>query len=207
VGKTTMFTARCLRSSLVASKPSFFAARMSTTPHDFIREHVPSPLSGSLSAEADTPPPTVTDNAFPPSPPTPNPLRSNAGAIAQTEKPVYHLHWKSTKHNTVATLTNNQGNIIAWESGGRCGFKHARRGEYEAGYQCAVRIFKRIEEQLADRSFHLELLYKGFGQGRQALDSVLLTSEGETVRPIITRLTDRTPLKIGGTRARKARRL
>ncbi|KAF7981603.1 hypothetical protein HWV62_32664 [Athelia sp. TMB] len=206
----TMLAARCLRSSFMASKPCLFAAPMSTipTPHDFIREHIPSPFATvGATAGADTPPPTVADNAFPPSPPTPNPLRSKAGAIAQTEKPVYHLHWKSTKHNTVATLTNDQGNIIAWESGGRCGFKHARRGEYEAGYQCAVRIFKRIEEQMVDRTFHLELLYKGFGQGRQALDSVLLTSEGETVRPIITRLTDRTPLKIGGTRARKARRL
>ncbi|KZP24605.1 translational machinery component [Athelia psychrophila] len=205
-----MLAARCLRTSLqVASKPRLFAAPLSTaTPHDFIREHTPSPFSaGGISAGADALPPTVTDNAFPLSPPTANPFRSKAATIAQTEKPVYHLHWKSTKHNTVATLTNDVGNILAWESGGRCGFKHARRGEYEAGYQCAVRIFKRIEEKLVDRSFHLELLYKGFGQGRQALDSVLLTSEGETVRPIITRLTDRTPLKIGGTRARKARRL
>jgi small subunit ribosomal protein S11 len=70
-------------------------------------------------------------------------------------------------------------------------------------------MFKKIEETLAlaEKPFTLQILYKGFGQGRQALDSVLMTSEGENIRPLVCRLTDRTPLKIGGTRARKARRL
>ena len=119
----------------------------------------------------------------------------------------YHLHWKSTRHNTVATLTDGEGHIVSWASGGRCGFKHSRRGEYEAGYQCAVRIFQKIEDLLAQKRFRLELIYKGFGPGRQALDSALLTTEGENIRPLLSRLTDQTPLKIGGTRAKKARRL
>jgi len=93
------------------------------------------------------------------------------------------------------------------DSGGCCGFKHSRRGEYEAGYQCAVRIFKKIDERLSVEPFLLELIYKGFGLGRQALDSALLTTEGQNIRPLLVRLTDRTPLKIGGTRAKKARRL
>lgn len=199
-----MLAARCLRSSLlVVSKPRLFTASMSTSPLDLIQEFSRPPIT----AEGDPYPPKASENSYPRSPPTTNPLRSNAGAIAQTEKPVFHLHWKSTKHNTVVTFTNAAGNTVAWVSGGSCGFKHARRGEYEAGYQCAVRIFKRIEEQLVEGPFRLELVYKGFGQGRQALDSVLLTSEGEKIRPLISQLTDRTPLKIGGTRARKARRL
>jgi len=123
------------------------------------------------------------------------------------KKPIYHLHWKSTRHNTVATFTNGEGNVVGWISGGCCGFKHSRRGEYEAGYQCAVRIFKKIEERLLVEPFKLELIYKGFGLGRQALDSALLTTEGEKIRPLLLRMTDRTPLKIGGTRAKKARRL
>src|SRR5882762_1855564 len=105
------------------------------------------------------------------------------------------------------TFTNAEGKLRSWASGGLCGFKHSRRGEYEAGYQCAVRIFKNIEALMETESFKLELIYKGFGQGRQALDSALLTTEGDKIRPLICRLTDRTPLKFGGTRARKARRL
>lgn len=107
----------------------------------------------------------------------------------------------------MATFTNGEGNVIAWISGGCCGFKHSRRGEYEAGYQCAIRMFKKIEERLSVERFNLELLYKGFGLGRQALNSALLTTEGENIRPILSRMTDRTPLKVGGPRAKKARRL
>jgi small subunit ribosomal protein S11 len=133
--------------------------------------------------------------------------RRKFGQFINEKKSIYHLHWTSTKHNTVATFTSGEGNVVAWVTGGSCGFKHSRRGEYEAGYQCAVRIFKKIEERLLVEPFKLELIFKGFGQGRQALDSALLTTEGENIRPLVVRLTDRTPLKIGGTRARKARRL
>jgi len=81
------------------------------------------------------------------------------------------------------------------------------RSGYEAGYKCAVRMFKRIEKEAATVPMQLELFFKGFGQGRDALEKALLTSEGESVRPLLVQVTDRTPLKIGGTRAKKARRL
>ena len=55
--------------------------------------------------------------------------------------------------------------------------------------------------------FSLEIIFKGFGQGREAMQKALLASEGEKVRPFVARLTDHTPVKIGGTRAKKARRL
>jgi len=35
----------------------------------------------------------------------------------------------------------------------------------------------------------------------------LLAAEGQEVRPFVSRLTDKTPVKIGGTRAKKTRRL
>jgi small subunit ribosomal protein S11 len=153
-------------------------------------------------------PPTAPADSYPRAPDS-NPLRPRTqfGPGNQEQKNIYHLHWKSTRHNTIATFTNAEGKLRSWASGGLCGFKHSRRGEYEAGYQCAVRIFKNIEALMETESFKLELIYKGFGQGRQALDSALLTTEGDKIRPLICRLTDRTPLKFGGTRARKARRL
>jgi small subunit ribosomal protein S11 len=52
-----------------------------------------------------------------------------------------------------------------------------------------------------------EVLFKGFGRGREAVYKALMTSEGDDVRPFITRVTDNTPIKIGGTRAKKTRRL
>jgi len=51
------------------------------------------------------------------------------------------------------------------------------------------------------------VLFSGFGQGRDAVFKALMTSEGDDVRPYVLRVTDNTPIKIGGTRAKKTRRL
>ncbi len=112
-------------------------------------------------------------------------------------------------------MSDSQGHPIksgSW-TGGSCGFKGVNRSGYEAGYQCAVRAFARIK-QLARESAEMggggarfEVLFKGFGQGREAVYKALMTSEGDDVRPFVTRVTDNTPIKIGGTRAKKTRRL
>jgi len=52
-----------------------------------------------------------------------------------------------------------------------------------------------------------EFMFRGFGQGRDAVFKALMTSEGDDVRPFVNRVTDNTPIKIGGTRAKKTRRL
>ncbi|KNZ79920.1 37S ribosomal protein S18, mitochondrial [Termitomyces sp. J132] len=96
---------------------------------------------------------------------------------------------------------------VAAFSGGSCGFKKVNRSSYEAGYQCAVRIFKRIAELKEHTHFEIDLYFKGFGQGRDAMHKALLTSEGDNVRKLVRSVTDRTPIKIGGTRSKKARRL
>lgn len=121
---------------------------------------------------------------------------------------VYHLHVHSTRNNTITTFTNHEGNPIAWWSGGSCGFKKGNRSSYEAGYQCTVRAFEKILDHRNEMGpFSLEIIFKGFGQGREATQKALLASEGEQVRPFVVRLTDHTPVKIGGTRGKKARRL
>lgn len=97
---------------------------------------------------------------------------------------------------------------MAWFSGGSCGFKKFHRSGYEAGYQCAIRAFARIlKEREEVPNMKLEVFFKGFGQGRDAAQKALLGVEGEDLRPVILKITDKTPLKIGGTRAPKARRL
>jgi small subunit ribosomal protein S11 len=119
-----------------------------------------------------------------------------------------HLHVHSTRNNTVVTFTSQEGVPIAWWSGGSCGFKKVNRASYEAGYQCTVRSFEKISEYRKEVGpFSLEIVFKGFGQGRDAMHKALLASEGEKIRPFIARITDKTPVKIGGTRAKKARRL
>ncbi|EAU84557.2 mitochondrial ribosomal protein subunit S18 [Coprinopsis cinerea okayama7 len=123
------------------------------------------------------------------------------------------LHCHSSPNNTITTLTKQDGSTIAWFSGGSCGFKKGNRATYEAGYQCAVRSFRKIEEiknQIVSESKKnvvVDLFFKGFGQGRDALRGALLATEGEQIRPLVATITDRTPIKIGGTRAKKMPRL
>ncbi|KAG6880079.1 hypothetical protein C0992_006891 [Termitomyces sp. T32_za158] len=119
----------------------------------------------------------------------------------------YSLYCQSTRNNTITTLMDNEFHPVAFYSGGSCGFKKVNRSSYEAGYQCAVRMFKNIEELRNKKRLEIDIYFKGFGQGRDALQRALMTSEGDKVRELVVSVTDRTPIKIGGTRAKKARRL
>lgn len=148
----------------------------------------------SPSRHKDTPP---VSNAFPKS------LLLNSNL----DLPKYRLHCKSTHNNTIITLTNSVGQTISWQSGGRCEFNGANRASYEAGYQSAVRIFRVIEDLAIEKNFKLALFLKGFGQGRDALKTALLSVEGQNIRSLVCSITDRTPIKIGGTRSKKTRRL
>jgi len=147
----------------------------------------------SPSRHKDTPP---VSNAFPKSP-----------FHLKHDLPKYRLHCKSTHNNTIITLTNPVGQTIGWQSGGRCEFKGANRASYEAGYQSAVRIFRVVEDLALEKHFKLALFLKGFGQGRDALKTALLSVEGQNIRSLVCSITDRTPIKIGGTRSKKTRRL
>ena len=137
-----------------------------------------------------------------------NPLRLSLSQHATVQS--YRIHVNCTPNNTHIVMSDALGRPLkagSW-SGGSCGFKGVNRSGYEAGYQCAVRAFARVK-QLAQEGAapRIEVLFKGFGLGREAVVKALMTSEGDDVRPYVTRVTDNTPIKIGGTRARKTRRL
>lgn len=105
-------------------------------------------------------------------------------------------------------VTEPKGRTLAWFSGGSLKFKGVNRSSYEAGYQCAVGAIRTIRELVREKGeVQLELYFRGFGQGRDAMKTALLAAEGEGIRHMITLIQDRTPIKIGGTRAPKARRL
>ncbi|RPA84463.1 translational machinery component [Ascobolus immersus RN42] len=118
----------------------------------------------------------------------------------------HHLHVYSHKHNTHITFTRPDKGPIISLSCGNIGFKKAQRGTYDAGYQLAAKVFKMIEEKRIMPK-QVELIYRGFGIGREAVTKALLSSEGRSLRPVINRVTDSTRLKFGGTRSPKPRRL
>ena len=192
------------RTSISTTFRSCFAAKYSVSSQSTRKS---SPDSENLLESDETPPSPPADGYAAPS----NPLKSTGHSSVEKYAeglPKYRLHVHSSRNNTIATFTRPTGHPIAWFSGGSCGFKKGNRSSYEAAYQCAVRMFKRITKQVeTDGPMQLDLFFKGFGQGREALQRAMLTSEGELVRPMVVSVTDRTPIKIGGTRAKKMRRL
>ncbi|KAH9850095.1 hypothetical protein C2E23DRAFT_761029 [Lenzites betulinus] len=124
-----------------------------------------------------------------------------------SQKPVYNVSVKATRNNTIATFANDAGRQFVTLSGGKLGFKKSNRNGYEAGYQCAVGIISAMEKELERTDFEWQLYLKGFGQGRDAILTAITTAVGTNVKTRLTRVTDRTPLKVGGTRGKKARRI
>ena len=147
-------------------------------------------------------PPVGPATAYPPPNPT-NPVRK---AAAPEELKHYGLYVKATRNNTITTVTDPLGGKLKTYSGGICGFKGHRRSGFEAGYQCAVRAIEYLQN-LKSSNTRVNLYLNGFGQGREAIHKALIASDGAEVRRMISSVTDITPMKIGGTRAKKRRRL
>ncbi len=128
-----------------------------------------------------------------------------------------HIYVKSTRNNTIMSLVgpNPKNGLIGClhtASGGKVGFKKVQRSGYEAGYQCAIRIFQHIRKihdglkaKELTSELHLYLNFNGFGQGREGVVRAMSAAEGEDIRNMVQRVTDRTPVKIGGTRPKKRR--
>jgi small subunit ribosomal protein S11 len=120
----------------------------------------------------------------------------------------HKLHIYATKHNTHLCLTKPNRDPIISVSCGNIGFRKAGRGTYDAGYQLAAFLMSRIiDKGLLPQIQKLELVYRGFGPGREAVTKAILGAEGKRVRPLIVKLADSTRLKFGGVRSKKPRRL
>ncbi|GAC94331.1 likely mitochondrial ribosome protein [Pseudozyma hubeiensis SY62] len=120
----------------------------------------------------------------------------------------HRLFVNSSRNNTILTLTSPSGDPLASASGGSVGFKKSARSGYEAGYRAAFAMFGKINEfKDAWRIQHLEVLWNGFGQGREAVFRALLAGEGQGTKNLISKMTDKTPVKIGGVRPKKRRML
>jgi len=109
------------------------------------------------------------------------------------------VHIQSTFNNTIVTITDPAGNVVAWSSAGVQGFKGSRKSTPFAAGQTAEDAANKAKEQ-GMRS--VEVYVKGPGAGREsALRS--LQAAGFTVLSI----KDVTPVPHNGCRAPKRRRV
>ncbi|KAK0468063.1 mitochondrial ribosomal protein subunit S18 [Desarmillaria tabescens] len=166
-------------------------------------------LTASTAVSKSVPPaPSAIDTSLPPSAPSHQEKPATPlDPVDRRNWPVYRLHCQATPNNTLLTFTTPDGCVKAWASAGSCGFKNTRRGSPEGAYAASVKIFEKILAVTEGTEFYVHLFLKGFGLGRNTLVQTLASTEGESVRRRILYMTDRTPIKIGGTRAKKMRRI
>ena len=113
--------------------------------------------------------------------------------------PVGIIHIHSSFNNTIVTVTDNEGNVVASSSAGRQGFKGSRKSTPFAAQLAAQDALKQAMEQGMRRA---EVRVKGPGVGREAALRAL-QMEGFTVHMI----RDVTPIPHNGCRPPKRRRV
>lgn len=135
-------------------------------------------------------------------------LPGNLSSSEWAEEERHHLHIYCHKHNTHITLSKPNRDSLISVSCGNIGFKKGGRGSYDAAYQLASFVMARIKDKgLLPKIQRIEMIYRGFGKGREAVTKAILSSEGKNIRPLVMKISDSTRLKFGGVRSKKPRRL
>ena len=109
------------------------------------------------------------------------------------------VHIQATFNNTIITITDKQGNTIAWSSAGIKGFKGSRKSTPFAAQLAAQDAAKKAMEHGMKK---LEAYVKGPGAGRE---SAIRAIQAAGLK--ITLIKDVTPIPHNGCRPPKRRRV
>ena len=108
-------------------------------------------------------------------------------------------HIKATFNNTIISISDLQGNVLAWGSAGMVGFKGTKKSTPYAAQIASLNVAKQAKEMGLRE---LEVLVKGPGPGREsAIRS--LQAAGLAVKKV----RDITPMPHNGCRPKKKRRV
>ncbi len=130
------------------------------------------------------------------------PARRGRRAGPRREKrmvPQGQIHIQSTFNNTIVTVTDNQGNTLAWTSTGSVGFKGSRKSTPYAAQMAAQQAARVAMDQGMREA---DVFLKGPGPGRESAIRAIQAT-GLKVRSI----TDVTPIPHNGCRPPKRRRV
>ena len=108
-------------------------------------------------------------------------------------------HVKASFNNTIVTVTDVSGQVLAWDSAGTIGYKGSRKSTPFAAQRAAQKVTEKIRKMGVTE---LEVRVKGPGSGRESAVRAL-GSSGIDVKSI----EDNTPLPHNGCRAPKRRRV
>ena len=108
-------------------------------------------------------------------------------------------HIKSSFNNTIITITDQQGNTLAWASAGSVGFKGSRKSTPFAAQLAAEAAARRAMEHGVRK---VDIMVKGPGSGRETAIRSLQNAGIEVLG-----IKDVTPIPHNGCRPPKRRRV
>lgn len=101
----------------------------------------------------------------------------------------------SSYNNTMITITDYDGNVLAWSSPGVVGFKGSKKSTAFAATKAAEDAVAKVQKYGVKQA---TIIVKGTGMGRQAAVKGLRTAGLR-----LTSMSDHTPIPHGGTTPRK----
>jgi small subunit ribosomal protein S11 len=110
------------------------------------------------------------------------------------------IHIFSTFNNTIITVTDNQGNTVAWASAGSVGFKGSRKS---TPYASTLATREALKVAIDMGMKEADMIIKGPGPGRESAIRAVQAIEGIKVKSI----SDVTPVPHNGCRPPKKRRV
>jgi len=129
----------------------------------------------------------------------PQKKRAKAKKRERKSIPSGRAYIQATFNNTIVTLTDPEGNVIAWSSSGTAGFKGSRKG---TPYAAQLAGNKAARKAMEHGLRQVEVFVKGPGSGREAAIRSLQSSGLH-----VTSIRDVTPVPHNGCRPPKRRRL
>ena len=109
------------------------------------------------------------------------------------------VHIKSSFNNTIITVTDLRGNVVAWASAGNVGFKGSRKSTPYAAQMAAEEVARRAMEFGVRK---VDVQVRGPGSGRETAIRSLQNLGLE-----VTGIKDVTPVPHNGCRPPKRRRV
>jgi small subunit ribosomal protein S11 len=123
--------------------------------------------------------------------------REGGAATARTTRGIAHV--QATYNNTIITISDERGNVIAWSSAGSLGFSGAKKATPFAAARVVEALGEKIKKVgLQEIAVHVS----GVGAGRDSAVRAL-ANQGLAVSSI----RDLTPLPHNGPRSKKVRRV
>lgn len=126
--------------------------------------------------------------------------RSTSKKKAKRSVPSGQVHVLATFNNTIITITDSNGGVIAASSAGACGFRGSKKGTAYAAQVAAERAAGAAKQQ--NGFAKADIYIKGVGLGR---DAAVRALSGLDIA--VESIKDVTGVPHGGVRPKKARRI